>query len=90
LFIYLKTLRILLSEAWRDGHGIENVANKVKTLKVRENRTARRPFTTAQIETLLAHASGEWKGMILFGFYTASSSQRKVGPDRSRTNSTIF
>ncbi len=69
--IYLKTLRILLSEAWRDGHVIENVANKVKTLKVRENQTARRPFTTAQIETLLANAPGEWKGMILFGFYTA-------------------
>ncbi|ACB74534.1 integrase family protein [Opitutus terrae PB90-1] len=69
--IYLKTLRILLGEAWRDGHVIENVANKVKTLKVRENQTARRPFTTTQIEILLSHAPGEWKGIILFGFYTA-------------------
>ena len=67
----LKYLRVALGSAYKDGVAQENPAAKLDTLRRREtDRTERRPFTIAELKKILAHASGEWKGIILFGLYT--------------------
>ena len=67
----LKYLRVALGAAWKDGLSQDNVAAKLDTLKRRnDERSERRPFTLDELKTVLAHASDEWKGLILFGLYT--------------------
>jgi integrase len=67
----LKYLRVVLNAAYKDGVAQENPAAKLDVLKRRElDRAARRPFTVKELKTILTHASGEWKGLILFGLYT--------------------
>jgi len=67
----LKYLRVALGAAYKDGVAQENPATKVDTLRGRESdRAQRRPFTVKELKNILAHASGEWKGIILFGLYT--------------------
>lgn len=67
----LKYLRVALGAAYKDGLAQDNAAAKLDILKRREaDRSARRPFTVKELKTILAHASGEWKGFILFGLYT--------------------
>ena len=46
-----------------------NPAMQVEILKIR-GQEGKRPFTTAEISTLLEKANVPWKGMILFGLYT--------------------
>lgn len=49
----------------------DNPAAKLDVLKRREtDRAERRPFTVKELKTIMTHASGEWKGLILFGLYT--------------------
>ena len=67
----LKYVRVALGAAYKDGVAQENPAAKLDTLRRREaDRTERRPFTVLELKNILAHASGEWKGIILFGLYT--------------------
>jgi integrase len=67
----LKYLRVALGAAYKDGVAQENPASKLDTLRRREaDRAERRPFTVKELKNVLAHASGEWKGIILFGIYT--------------------
>jgi integrase len=67
----LKYLRVALGAAYKDGVAQENPASKLDTLRRREaDRAERRPFTLKELKNVLAHASGEWKGIILFGIYT--------------------
>ena len=67
----LKYLRVALGAAYKDDVAQENPAAKLDTLRRREaDRTERRLFTLTELKNILAHASGEWKGIILFGLYT--------------------
>jgi integrase len=67
----LKYLRVALGAAYKDGVAQENPASKLDTLRRREaDRAERRPFTVKELKNVLGHASGEWKGIILFGIYT--------------------
>ena len=67
----LKYLRVALGAAYKDGVAQENPAAKLDTLRRREaDRAERRPFTITELKNILGHASGEWKGIILFGLYT--------------------
>jgi integrase len=67
----LKYLRVALGAAYKDGLAQDNPAAKLDVLKRREaDRAARRPFTVKELKTIIGHASGEWRGIILFGLYT--------------------
>ena len=67
----LKYLRVALGAAYKDGVAQENPASKLDTLRRREaDRAERRPFTVKELKNVLAHTSGEWRGIILFGIYT--------------------
>ncbi len=64
----LKVLRVLFQAAWRDNVILTNPAAKVKIL--RQAASGRKPFTLDQVRAVLKVATGEWRGMILFGLYT--------------------
>ncbi|HXC02349.1 MAG TPA: tyrosine-type recombinase/integrase [Opitutaceae bacterium] len=67
----LKYLRVALNAAYKDGVAQDNPAAKVDVIRRRlADITERRPFTVKEIKTIMTHASGEWKGLILFGLYT--------------------
>lgn len=68
--ISLKILRTALSQARREGVVDTNEAERVALLKNRRTDDARRPFTLEELKKILAHASEEWRGMILMGLYT--------------------
>jgi len=68
--IYLKILRMVLQDAWRDGLLLENVAAKVRTIRNKRNPEGRRPFTLPELKRLLDKADIEWRGIILTGLYT--------------------
>ena len=67
----LKYLRVGLGAAWKDGLLQDNPAAKVDRLtRNKGEEIERRPFTLPELKAILAVASAEWKGIILFGFYT--------------------
>lgn len=67
----LKYLRVGLGAAWKDGLMQDNPAAKVDRLSRKDSEsTARRPFTLQELKTILKHASDEWRGIIITGFYT--------------------
>jgi integrase len=67
----VKVLRICFGEAERRGLLTINPARRVSVLKLRGERTHRRPFTLDELRRLLDVASdSEWRGLILFGIYT--------------------
>ncbi len=67
----LKYLRVALGSAWKDGLIERNPAQQLDSLRLRaSDRNERRPFTLPELKTVLKLASPEWRGMILFGFYT--------------------
>jgi integrase len=67
----LKYLRVALGAAYKDGLIHDNPAAKLDVLKrSHAEMSERRPFTIAEMKTVLTHATGEWKGIILFGLYT--------------------
>ncbi|MES2709321.1 MAG: tyrosine-type recombinase/integrase, partial [Verrucomicrobiota bacterium] len=66
----LKIVRIVFQQAWREGLITDNPAAKVSILKNDRTGEARRGFTLDELKILLSEASGEWKGLILFGLYT--------------------
>jgi integrase len=67
----LKVLRICFGEAERRGLLTTNPARRVSVLKLRGERTHRRPFTLDELRRLLDVAGdSEWRGLILLGIYT--------------------
>ncbi|ACB75219.1 tyrosine-type recombinase/integrase [Opitutus terrae] len=67
----LKYLRVALGAAYKDGLTQDNAASKVDAIRRRDDeRKQRRPFTLGELKAILANASAEWRGLILFGFYT--------------------
>jgi integrase len=68
----LKILRTAFRQAVADGFRLDNPGSSVRTLEERKDASApeRRPFTEAELKTLLGVAKGEWEGLILGGLYT--------------------
>lgn len=66
-----KYMRIL-SSAWgaaaKDGLSRENIFSRVGLVK--ESKQERRAFTVTEFKTILEACDDEWRGLILFGFYT--------------------
>lgn len=65
----LKFTRMLFTAARREGLIADNPAEDVPVLK-RDTKSTRRPFTLAEVRSLLESSDPEWKSMILFGLYT--------------------
>jgi integrase len=65
----IKILRMFFEAARRDDLLAKNPAEGIKALRD-EGRVHRRPFTLDEIGTLLEHATGEMRSLILFGIYT--------------------
>lgn len=67
----LKYLRVALGAAHKDGLRQDNPAAKIDTLRrTAADRSERRPFTVDELKSVLRNASGEWRGIVLFGIYT--------------------
>lgn len=66
---HIRIIRSAFTEAKRDSLIPENPAEFVDAVKSRRE-VARRPFTSSELQQLLAVADDEWRSMILFGFYT--------------------
>lgn len=67
----LKIMRGAWSQAMREGLVTANPFTAVQTIKARKSfETTRRAFTLDEMRRILAVASGEWRGIILFGLYT--------------------
>lgn len=68
---HLKVLRGAWNQAAREGLVSSNPFAAVRTLKVPKSfKTTRRAFTLPELRRILDAASGEWRGIILFGLYT--------------------
>ena len=63
----LKVIRAALESAKRKGLAQSNVADAVE--KTEAAQEEREPFTDDEIRLLMAAASDEWRGMILFGVH---------------------
>src|ERR1700693_3287752 len=66
---YVKIVRMFFKSARRDGYLLENPAEHVEAIRDR-SKGARRPFTIAELQVVLAIADPEWKSLIRFGLYT--------------------
>ena len=71
----LKILRVAINSACRAGLMQANPAIQVENLHEKqkhgvEAKKSRRPFTTEEIQKLLAVADQEWRDMMLIGLYT--------------------
>lgn len=65
----VKTLRVCLGSALKQGLVTSNAANLVDKLKAR-GESQRRPFTLKEIARVLTAADGsEWRGMTILGIY---------------------
>lgn len=68
----IKALRMFFGAAKREGWIAANPADGVESVKVDRDavKVERRPFTMAEVASLLDIADPEWKSMILCGLYT--------------------
>ena len=66
---YVKVLRMLFRSAHRDGYLLDNPAAYLETVRDRSNER-RRPFTVAEIRSVLTIADPEWQSLIRLGLYT--------------------
>jgi integrase len=65
----LKTIRMVLGSARRDGFISDNPAEIVPVVK--DNSTSkRRAFTVDELKRVMSECSREWRSMVLFGLYT--------------------
>lgn len=62
-------LRAALQTAVDEGYIPTNPCKKVTSLSV--GKSTRREFRPAELTTLLAHITGEWRALVLLGIYTA-------------------
>jgi integrase len=65
----IKTLRMIFKAATRDSFITENPVEYVEAIK-KSGQINRRPFTIPELKAVLAVAQGEWRSLILLGFYT--------------------
>jgi integrase len=66
----LKVVIAIFKRAKKDGYLVDNPAEFVELVRREERSVERRPFTMAEIRTVLAVANDEWKSLIRFGLYT--------------------
>ncbi|MEY2485476.1 MAG: hypothetical protein QOH39_1124 [Verrucomicrobiota bacterium] len=66
----IKIVRMALKDALIASLVDSNVAVGVRPVKHRGAINARRAFTLPELKTILSKATGEWRGIILFGLYT--------------------
>ncbi|MBK8037711.1 MAG: tyrosine-type recombinase/integrase [Verrucomicrobiaceae bacterium] len=68
----VNVLRMLFRQAVADGWTPENPAGHVKPVRLvsTERRSPKRPLSIEELGRLLAVADGEWRGMIVRGYYT--------------------
>src|SRR5262249_12073460 len=64
-----RVLRAVFGSARRLGYALINPAEAVRLLN-ESDAEERLPFTTDQTRDLLREADTEWRGMVLFGYYT--------------------
>lgn len=67
----VKTIRTALNAARKNGAVLSNVADAVPMLT--ESESIRAVFTPADLERLLKAAKGDWRGVILTGWFTGAS-----------------
>jgi integrase len=69
---YIKVLRLAFQDAFREHLVSDNPAKLelVGSVKRKGKGSERRPFKLTELRRLLDIASGEWRGLILFGLYT--------------------
>ncbi len=68
----MKVIRSCFGDALKQGLLTANAAKQVPTISNRDRGgSVRRGFTIAEVKRLLTKADTEWRGMILFGLYTA-------------------
>jgi len=79
--VLLKAIRACLNLAVKQGHLAFNRAEAVKLLG--KAPTIKRPFARTQVEQLLSTTSGEWRGLILAGYFIGArlGSGRTQGRD---------
>ena len=65
----LKFLKMVFKHARRDGLIVDNPAEFIDPVKVKDS-IARRPFTLPELKTVLKHCDPEWQSMVYFGLYT--------------------
>lgn len=65
----IKILRVPFEDARREKLIPDNPAKDCPILKG-DHTQKRRPFTLAELRSVLAVATGEWRSMIIFGLYT--------------------
>jgi integrase len=61
---------MLFREAKEEGYVIDNPNEFVKRAKITSRASTRRPFTIAELKSLLEIATPEWQSLIKFGLYT--------------------
>jgi integrase len=66
----VKIIAMPLRAAARNGYLLRNPCDALETLPT--DTESKQPFTMDQVQTLLAAAEGEWRGMILVGLYTGA------------------
>jgi integrase len=67
----LGVVKAFVQDARRGGFMAENPAEFVDKIKRRDDGMVnRRPFTRAELSSILAVCSPEWKSMVMFGIYT--------------------
>ncbi len=65
----VKVLRMIFRDARDRALLVDDPTEFVKTVKSRKV-LERRPFTMAEIRSVLTHCDDEWRSMVLFGLYT--------------------
>lgn len=68
--IITKIVKVIFGDAKREGLVLENVADRVRSVRDREVRPKRRAFTDEEFRKLLNASEGEWKGLLIFGLFT--------------------
>jgi integrase len=66
----LKALKMMFKSARRDGVIAEDPTEFVELIRRERPSKVKRPFTLAELRSILGVASDEWRSMILFGLYS--------------------
>jgi len=65
---YIKVLRSMFNQALKDGILKDNILTRIDAVK--KSVSKRRAFTIDEIKSILEVCNDEWRGLVLFGFYT--------------------